>query len=309
MIFKAFLILIVTFNCTVRALEFECYYLEDNYWSITGNIYGCKVDQIRNIEDTELFEVTGDHEVGFGNEDVEALIVVGTNFLSIPLNIGEVLSNIKVLEWKSSSLKTITANDLEQFPNLEILDLSGNDLIKLDGDLFTHTPNVKVVVFNTNALKIIEDDLLVDLIQLQSADFRQNVCINESTSNDGVGFTQLRKIFTENCAAESGETTTKSPITLSTTTKKASNKCSSDCVSQIKALEKKLTKSISKLESDNKDMNSKVKKSKTKIDELEKRLAILLLVLLALMLAAIGFLCVSQIKKRKLVARNIVLKT
>lgn len=182
------------FAVQTLSLEFECRFSNSFWPDIVGQAYTCEVIGIRN---TEEVLVKGVQAKGKGNLDFLAVYLANDNVKSIPLKLGSVFVNLKLL-WLTPKLQNISANDFKLFPNLVDLSLPENLLTNIDSDLFKHTPNIKSISFKGSKLKTIGTSLLDGLKHLESADFRSNICIDYAADNQ-TGFEEMKRKIAANC--------------------------------------------------------------------------------------------------------------
>lgn len=163
---------------SVTAIQFECRFAMF-YPTVIGDRYTCDATVI-NTDSSSLESVTGDHESGKSNDDAEYLYINQQNLASVPEGIDVFFKNLDALLVRSSSLASISANDLRPFPRLLFLYLDRNQLTTIDGDLFTYTPLVQLVYFSSNQIQHIGHGLVTSLNSLRTLNFKNNVCINQS---------------------------------------------------------------------------------------------------------------------------------
>lgn len=173
-----FLLTAVILAFSVTALQFECRFTMF-YPTVIGDRYTCDATVV-NSGSASLESVTGDHESGKSNEDVEYLYINQQNLASVPGGISDFFKNLDALLIRSSSLVSISANDLRPFPRLVFLYLDRNQLTAIDGDLFMHTPLLQLVYFSSNQIQHIGYGLVTNLNSLRTLNFKNNVCIDQS---------------------------------------------------------------------------------------------------------------------------------
>jgi len=140
----------------------------------------------------------------------------------LPLNLGELLPNLKKLAVINSSLIAIKKNELKGFDQLEELNLSANVIEELPSEAFASIKNLKHLNMSHNALTNINDDLFApenrvetidfdhnkiskvsrkffrNLKALKAANFKENECIN-GTSPAEMQMRDLRMKVAETC--------------------------------------------------------------------------------------------------------------
>jgi Leucine-rich repeat (LRR) protein len=118
---------------------------------------------------------------GKSNSDVEALDIYDQSLIVIPEELANIFPNLRYLGISRSNLLSIKANDLK-FPKLNILLILSNQIAIIDGNLFTFTRNLQWIFFNDNRIQNVGENLLAGLTALKQADFRDEICINQSAT-------------------------------------------------------------------------------------------------------------------------------
>lgn len=167
--------------CSVYGIKFDCNFGWHTPWSWVpiGTRYTC-VATLTNVDSTTLESVTGVHESGRYNDDVEYLIIENQQLTSVPEGIADFFKNLNMLLIDNSSLMSISVNDLRQFPRLLLLDLYCNELTSIDSDLFRFTPHMQYVTFANNRIQHIGHELVNNLKNLTYLYFNDNVCIDRA---------------------------------------------------------------------------------------------------------------------------------
>lgn len=219
------------FNRLLLDPEYACdatVVLTDNYW---------------------LEDARGTHFNGFSNADVKVLLVDNQRYLTrIPSGIDAFFPNIKLTRWADGDLRTFNADDLKQFPNLLRLMLQNNKIVSLDGDLFKHTPKLTLISFQENLIEHVGHDLLTGLRDLETADFRRNVCI-DLNANSRQLFIELKHRLQIDCP----------PL-----------ECSAECSMEIELLEEKLSEKTAGLMSEMYQLQNSNAMHDKKIHELDE---------------------------------------
>lgn len=172
---------------SVETIEFRCNYRNYNLSPLSGFRYSCDATVINSGSASSLEKLTGSHVIGKSNKDVGWLVVIRQNLTFVPEGIAEFFSNLDAFSVQSSSLKTISANDLRPFPRLVLLELFQNHLTSIDGDLFKYTPHLQFAGFRGNQIQHIGQDLVTNLNNLTWLYFDWNICIDLfATTQDAV---------------------------------------------------------------------------------------------------------------------------
>lgn len=209
-----YLLLVVVLAYSVEAIQFECNYPTFRIHALNKYLYVCNATVI-NSSSSSLESVTGIHEPGKSNDDVEFLWIWKQNLTFVAEGIDNFFKNLIVLTIITDSLTSISANDLRPFPRLLYLNLAGNRLTSIDGDLFTYTPLLQIVSFDQNQIQQIGKDLVTNLNDLRELWFNGNICINQFalTRTDVL---LLASQLTVLCPAQEFKTTDSATITDAT---------------------------------------------------------------------------------------------
>lgn len=171
--------MVSSFQCTVFNCDFK-----KIYWGVIGIRYTCDGAYVKDTDtETALVEVNGNHSSQQTNADVQALIVYNEKSLNrLPQNIGKFFPKIQALVWTHGNITSLVAEDLEQMNKLVILVLSHNKIVTLSGDLFKNMPELLLIEFNNNLIEHVDKDLLLNGKNLDSADFKENPCIDAAAT-------------------------------------------------------------------------------------------------------------------------------
>lgn len=151
-----------------ESVTLDCRY-EQNSWTTIGSVYQCtaKINLLEVFEQIKIERITGKHEPGKTNRDVEFLEIKHQNLQWFPKGIEQFFPNLKGIRANNNDIKVITKDDLKVFPKLQYFDFFNNELTMLDGDLFSMTPNLQYIDFNHNKIKKIGKNTFKSLINLQ----------------------------------------------------------------------------------------------------------------------------------------------
>lgn len=220
-----FLLAVILLAGSAKAIEFDCDFQTFTLWPL-GPRYTCNAT-VTFSGSTSLENVTGLHQTGRTNADVQHLQLHNQNLSFIPKGIVDFFNNLDVLVIDVSSLTSISAEDLRPFPNLLMLSLWRNELTSLDGDLFKYTPHLEVIEFGSNQIQHIGHDLVTNLNNLTFFFIQFNVCINRwaVTRDDVLLLASELSIF---CPPLDVTTTTTTTTTVTTTTETPIDECPCD---------------------------------------------------------------------------------
>lgn len=198
---------------SVQSTVFNCEF-KKIYWGVLGIRYTCDGAYVKDTQNTALTEVQGNHVEQLSDSDVQALIVYNEKTLNrLPQDIGKFFPKIQALLWTHGNITSLVAEDIEQMNKLVILVLSHNKIVTLSGDLFKNMPELLLIEFNNNLIEYVDKDLLHNGKNLDSADFRENPCIDTQATST-VQFRALKVEIQEKCSKKDREvpsTTEKTP--------------------------------------------------------------------------------------------------
>jgi hypothetical protein len=218
---KIIFVIALSFLASVSAVKLECIFRTGGVSGI-GNVYVCILMGMTHADERLIDEVTGDHETGMTNQDVEAIVAVGRFINRIPSNSASFFPNIISIEWINSNMNEIRNEDIRPFRALRRLNLSGNNFKVLDGNLFQNSPILQFILFRNCGINYVGAGFLENLNSLEIADFRQNICIDIIANTTQLLF-DLRENLAENC-----------PLEIEP------EECPAGCVERIEALEREV---------------------------------------------------------------------
>lgn len=190
----AFFVIAVSIT-SVLNIEIECDYRSSEGFYIKRNSkaykYCCYISSssITQLEDKDVLTVTGAHQDGYSNNDVEALDFYGqedTTFLATFPKLAEVFPNFRYLLINIAYLNGFSNQDLKHFPDLEYIVILGCQINSLPSSLFQYNRKLKLIriAFNEE-LDHVGRDIFKNLTNLQSVSFEGNKCLNEYIKCDG----------------------------------------------------------------------------------------------------------------------------
>lgn len=249
-------------------------------YSSIGARYSCQ--PTISGDGNSLETVSGDHEEGKTNAEVDVLYVTRQALYSLPKGIAEFFPNLIGLLIFNSKFSEINAEDLEPFPNLLYFDIYDNNLDSVDGDLFKYTRKLNFIRIFNSQLEHVGEDLLTGLEDLTWVDFRNNPCVKlDARTKEGIE--ELNSQLPINCSPLVKTTEATTPTTTKTTTEPSTTSefadvCCASCLKRINEqaekweiriheLEEKVRKLASKDSAGNKssEKKSSEKKSSEKI--------------------------------------------
>lgn len=202
------------------AVNIQCYF-QDIGFVIIGTAYSCEAVPTLTGS-TNIESVTGNHQTGYSNDNVQALRILTQIMPFFPGGIADHFKNLKFIAIFNSNLMTISASDLRPFPQLEMLWLEENNLVNIDGDLFSFNPRLKLIHLSSNGISRIGHDLITHLDELIHLSLFNNNCISR-TAVTRADVLELAPQLSILCPPLDATTTISSTITtLSTTSTQSS---------------------------------------------------------------------------------------
>lgn len=186
------------FKNEVNGTAVQCKYYTSR-WELIGEVYYCYLWKKNFPGHDTITEISGEHESGKSNDDVNALYIRSGRCDRVPKNFQNFYENIEGISLDTVKLKVLLKEDLEVFPKLRILEVISNELETLDGDIFKGNPNLERIDFSENKLKIIDKELLVPVTKVTYVDFSKNVCINKKAETK-VQLQKLKEDLANLCA-------------------------------------------------------------------------------------------------------------
>lgn len=170
---------------TVDAVHFNCgrFMYLDRYFVELITQYIC-MPGVTMGTSTALESVIGDHWTEYlSNDDVEGLIIANQNMPFVPQGIDSFFKNLKALEYSSTLLLSLSAEDLRPLPQLEFIVLYRTYLTSFNGDLFLYNPLLKSIDLSWNGIQHIGENFVTNLDYLERLDFYGNYCVDTGARN------------------------------------------------------------------------------------------------------------------------------
>lgn len=188
-------------NTPGAAINFQCRFATGGFAAI-GGVYFCSPSSLKTTAHSEVLTgSSGDHLVGYDNDGVRGLNIVGQICNFLPLNMNTTFGHLEAIQVQNSGLQQITKNDLSGFPKLRGLWLRENSLTVLEKDLFIYNRNLEYIQLNDNKIMHIDADLLNALPNVNVANLAFNYCINVNAVNRQQVM-QLHSYFKGDCQDE-----------------------------------------------------------------------------------------------------------
>lgn len=202
---KIFLLSIVLLFITLKpsnSLEIDCNF-KLFYFGEIGALYLCSVTNLSNLSEQKVTKISGIHQSGKTNKDVEAIWIEDNKSLSnFPKGVSKFFPNLKAFLIFDANIKELFGDELNEFPLLQFISLQYCGLKKISSNLFVNTPNLVLINFNNNLLEKVGHDLFkpLDVMKIHRLGFLNNRCISKEEINGNLAiFVEIIKEVQENC--------------------------------------------------------------------------------------------------------------
>lgn len=172
----------------------NCEYSCDVEYQIIGSVCRCKVMGYNSEVRETISDIDGLPE----HSNVEMLLIDDQKMKLLPSNLNISFPNLKGLIIDSSTLISITREDLKQFPNLKFVMIGNNNIELLNDNLFEDNEAIEWLAFINNFTKRIGSDILNPLKNLKFANFQRNTCVNFK-ANEASEIDRLKILIRQNC--------------------------------------------------------------------------------------------------------------
>lgn len=180
----------------VVAIDIDC---EFGFNKIKS-IYSCYARNlfVSNRFDREILNINGKHSRGFTNSQVEELVVESQNVEFLPLGISVHFPSLKVLQVKSSHLKSVDTEDFRNLKELSMLIFDDNEIEVLLPKTFDNNLKLSSISIKSNKLQNVAKNVFSPLKQLTSLDLSRNLCI-DANADSKIEVSNLQKQAGKNC--------------------------------------------------------------------------------------------------------------
>lgn len=198
------LIFLLTIFSLSHAVTFECEFppTYSHFLEITLP-YMCDVTSIsfiKEFEDKELTHVTGDHEDGKSNLNVESLEINSYENLDfIPRKMGNIFRNLMRLDMSWNKIEVLNKDDIRGLRKLTSINLSSNRILRIEGGFFDHNLMLEKIELSDNKIKSVDEKLFDKLLHLNFIDLSSNECIN-MIANNQTEIPPLKEQMKTNCS-------------------------------------------------------------------------------------------------------------
>jgi len=166
-----------------------------------GSVYQCNANSITiDVENKEsITAVSGTHQSGRTNENVQALWILSKGMEYFPVNIAQFFPNIKAIYFGNNLISDINNQHLFPLPGLVFLNIRENRITSLPSNLFSGL-SMRMVSFDSNNIKYVGNEFILPNTSPTDGyfNFLNNPCISRQASTPG-DITALRKSLLENC--------------------------------------------------------------------------------------------------------------
>jgi hypothetical protein len=204
------------------AFTIDCQYTTKSF-NYIGNLYICETKNTQFSSDHTVTDVTGSHQSGKTNADVEGILIYGRRTISFfPRGMSNFFANLIAIRFWEATFDTLHGDELIEFgQRLRWFLMYDSNVTTVSSRLFDTTPNLAYVGFRYNKLVSVGRDLFVpvNMTQLQLVSFDNNPCISQSATGQS-NIEELIAVLHESCPFddEEFETTTMMTTAMMTTT-------------------------------------------------------------------------------------------
>lgn len=110
-----------------------------------------------------------------------------------------VFPNLLGISIHSCELKEIHRENLKPFAQLESLHLSNNEISVLEHDLFKFNPKLVRIRVNGNQISHVESSVFIDLKNLKSLNFINNLCFSDEADKNRLDVLNLELSIQLSC--------------------------------------------------------------------------------------------------------------
>jgi Leucine-rich repeat (LRR) protein len=184
-----------------QSVSFQCRY-ETVVWDTLGSIYWSSVHNklnITSLDAAQINDISGTHEAGKNNDNVEGLWVIYNQIHYFPRGLNKFFKNLKAIRIYYSGLKAIHQSDLKDFPKLVYLSLDSNNLEILEENLFEFNPNLEEISLHFNQISHIDSKVFEKLTKLTTLWLSLNTCIDMFASNNATAVRKIIKTAQSQC--------------------------------------------------------------------------------------------------------------
>lgn len=162
---------------SINGFNIDCKFgYHQSYW---GSEYACVTEPFEtNEKNRTITKVTGQHEDGKTNDDVELFLVNKAKCPYLPLDVAKFFKNLKTFYVMKSGVTKLTNDDLKGFGKLQIFDVSYNPIERLEKGFFNGKSAIKVISFYDCALQYVDSEALDPLVNLHEGHFQLNHCVD-----------------------------------------------------------------------------------------------------------------------------------
>ncbi|KAG5669495.1 hypothetical protein PVAND_017382 [Polypedilum vanderplanki] len=274
-IFAIFIVLISFAD--VKSFEINC---DFQTWGMDiGFVYACETTSIPISSDQTVTNITGIHQNGKTDGDVDAFFIFGNWTLNfVPKGVRNFFPNIKALSIWYSNFDTLHGEEFYEFYKLEYFQIYASNLTTISSTLFLMMPNLQVINFGFTSLERVGHSLFasVDISQLQWVGFLGNKCINEVEQNGNQN--SIKEIINKlrvQCPYDDEYPTTTSLTT--TTTEEVNLTCSDkkiedlicDLKNEVEEIQQKLISKDERINKIETELTETQEDTKIKYEEIE----------------------------------------
>lgn len=156
--------------------------------------YSCDVASIQIVSKSErnVTWISGSHQAGKGNGNVQSLRINTKIMNYLPRNIEEFFPNLEAIQVWHTNLVEVTVDDFKPFGEKLIrVHFDHVEVAVVEADLFKFNPNLEFISFYFSKVRHVDNGAFANLNRLTTLYFESNPCINANAVNDRTGVLSL----------------------------------------------------------------------------------------------------------------------
>jgi hypothetical protein len=180
------IVLVFVISKAQAVVHLDCTFSYSPHFEVIGTVYECMTFPLIVGGGQNVASVTGSHQMGMTDSNVQMLFLTGNDALSfVPRGIREFFPNVIAIEMANTGLEVLDGNEFVDLPQLQWLTIRNSILKRISGDLFVPSPSLAFVDFKSNFINHIGENLFAPLnpSSMSFVGFTLNWCINQEANN------------------------------------------------------------------------------------------------------------------------------
>ena len=186
-------VLILIFCSSTSGVVINCKF-QNTSWQVIGSVYSCEAQSLSEISVRNVTNITGTHQSGMIDADVEVFEINIRNDLTfVPHGVEQFFPNLIGLQIGYSQIRELIGDELKNYPNLEFFSVHMSPLERISGDLFQFNPLMRLLWFQSNRIQHVGEQLFepLNVSRLERVNFFNNVC----TDKDAIGYSEIVQLI------------------------------------------------------------------------------------------------------------------